>query len=260
MPRKRISVSQSMIKSFQSYKDGDECGLVFQEKYLGGKKVFPSSKVQKLGQWFEFITTGALNREGKEPQPDMLKDGKTLTKPYQNMKIQADALIRALAKYKVELKKVGYKITKNGMNGTLDIWGTVDGKPAIVDIKSSGLLEDKWNDLGWHLDALPHKDRIMVQVLQYKHLVMMKHGVDPDFYFFIYSNTNPVDAKIIKVEVDPEKMERHLTDVERVRSEILFESQMGFIPRPRVNRCNVCPLADKCEYFIDIPEIDVVYY
>jgi len=260
MARKRISVSQSMIKSFQSYKDGDECGLVFAEKYLGGKKDFPSSKVQRLGQWFEYIATGAPARGGIIPEPETLKDGKTLTKPYQNMKIQADALLRALAKYSVKLEKVGYKITKNGMNGTLDIWGTVMGKPAIVDIKSSGLLEDRWNDLGWHLDALPHKDRIMVQVLQYKHLVQMKHGVDPDFYFFVYSNTNSIEAKIIKIEVDPEKMERHLTDVERVRSEILFESQMGFIARPNVKKCSECPLADKCEHFIDVPEIDVVYY
>jgi hypothetical protein len=68
---KDLLVSQSLIKGFTDYKMEKECGLLFKAKYLDGLQT-PPSATQKLGQFFEYLSTGALPKGGVAPECEMV--------------------------------------------------------------------------------------------------------------------------------------------------------------------------------------------
>jgi len=59
-------LTQSLLKDFAEYMYGQQCGLQIEAKYFKGVQ-FDSSPVQKLGQYFEFIATEALPKNGIPP-------------------------------------------------------------------------------------------------------------------------------------------------------------------------------------------------
>ena len=67
-------VSQSFMKEFSNYLQGNSCGLQLLAKYYDNIQ-FPSSKPQRLGQYFEFQLTGALPKYGQVPEPDVVYKG-----------------------------------------------------------------------------------------------------------------------------------------------------------------------------------------
>jgi CRISPR/Cas system-associated exonuclease Cas4 (RecB family) len=275
---KKVNISQSLIKSLHDYLGGKECGIVFKAKYFEGKN-FPSSPVQKLGQWFEYISTGAKARGGLIPQPETTKGG-DLTAPYERMKIHKGHLLNELEFYGFKIKHVGYKIAIKGLEGTIDLVceatrdleiinpesGSVEvsiakGQIVFVDIKSSGLLDDRYNELGWDTETLPQKEKLMIQPVHYKYLGRLKFKQDIPFFFFIHSNTNDVDRKIIHTTIQEEKIEEHIAVLEKVKRMVKLLSKKGELdPKPEVKRCSKCPLAEGCQHKMSVPNIVNIYY
>lgn len=72
-----MKISQSLHKDMQSYLDGNECGKVIEFKHVQGKLI-PAEGVMLQGQFFEFIATGGLPKDGKIPKPEYLKVKKKL--------------------------------------------------------------------------------------------------------------------------------------------------------------------------------------
>ena len=66
-PKKLIKVSQSLMKSIDKYADKEECGLVFEAKFIHNVRT-PETEPMALGNWFEFIATGQLPRTGETPE------------------------------------------------------------------------------------------------------------------------------------------------------------------------------------------------
>lgn len=256
------NISQSIIKEFALYELKEVCGLQFKAKYIDRVK-FPSSEAQELGNYFEYLVTGALTRHGEVPRPVYLADGETLSKPYRIMFNQAQRALRFMEHYEITILEKGLKvITDDEEEGTYDILGLMgpDQILTIIDLKTTGLLYDKWNEFGWHEDSIQEKWRIMIQPVHYVHIGKKKYGEELPFLFAVFSQTNDIDAELFRVKIDPDKLEQHQTTIDATRAKLSLEMAMGFTAYPEVARCHFCPLRTTCPYFIDVPKIKTIYY
>jgi hypothetical protein len=149
------------------------------------------------------------------------------------------------------------------MTGILDIYAQWNGRHCIIDTKYSGLLYDKWNEMGWDIDSLPDKHNLMLQPVQYKILMSLELGIpidDIDFYFFVFSSTNPNDAKIIKVVNDEATIEQHHLAINYVKKELSKPVDLIFKAKPELLRCLGCGIKEGCNFRTEIPPIEEVYY
>jgi hypothetical protein len=260
-----MKISQSLMKSFAQYKQGEECGLVVKAKYVDGKQS-PSSDAMRLGQYFEYEATGALPAygDGTPPEPELVYKGKPnekLATSYQRA-YESAQYFKAMAKaLNIEIIEVGKRLENETMSGTTDLWVKWNDRICIVDLKYSGLLDNKWDDLGWHEDFLEQKDKLLAQAVHYKYLAEEEIGENVPFYFFVFSSTDPSDVRIFEIVVDSSKTEQHLIAVNNTK--VLFEREMkndSWNPLPNLKRCNKCFLNETCEYRALLPEIKQIFY
>lgn len=293
----KIKISQSLLKGLLNYRKGNECGLLFQEKYLKGRyDLFPPSDVQNVGAWFEYIATGSVPKNGEVPKPEYMarkKDEKgnpELATAYKLMKSHIENFKKMMAVYGFEIIRVGEDIkvlypnsverfgVEVWLTGTLDIRAiatrdiyTIDknrfrilvakkGQEVIIDLKTTGLLDDKWNDYGWELENLDNKVNLVTQPIHYKYIELLKTGVEPPFIFMLYSSKNPNDARIIDFKVDESAFTEHENFIDAGVLNLLNYQEKGFKPLPSLLKCSECPLKEDCEYRAIVPPISVFYY
>jgi hypothetical protein len=127
----------------------------------------------------------------------------------------------------------------------------------VLDLKYSGLLHDRWNELGWDLDSLPDKVSHTTQAKHYAWITGLP------FFFFVFSSKTE-DAKIIRINIDPSVLDPESPScwgirVMAVREMILagIRSNM-FYPWPSIKACSDCPLRETCQHRATIPPISVV--
>lgn len=243
-------------KSATSHKN---CGLYFKAKYIDKIDLEEEpSAAMKEGIYFEYLCTGSLPRNGKVPEPEKTTKG-VLTTAYQRI-VEAAALFKKIiSHYKIKILDVGYVISTDTMTGIIDIWADWNGK-CIIDLKYSGLIDDKWNELGWDTDSLPQKDSLMIQGVQYKILVKEVHGIDVPFYYFIFNSKDSTDMKILEEVVDPDKFDWHKQGVRNAQIEIEKCLEDGFKAFPDYRYCKDCPLFSTCDQRHEFPQITKVYY
>lgn len=261
-----INISQSFLKEFNKYKNGLTCGLQVKAKYIDNNYPRTSSEAMMLGNFFEFNATGELPRDGQIPVANVVYKGtakQKLDDKYQRAMDSAVFFKKIIKHYNIEIKETGKIITQNGMTGILDIYAQWNGRHCIIDTKYSGLLYDKWNEMGWFIDSLPEKHNLMLQPVQYKILMSLELGIpinDIDFYFFIFSSTNPNDAKIIKVVNDEATIEQHHLAIIYVKKELSKPVDLVFRAKPELLRCLGCGIREGCNFRTEIPPIEEVYY
>ena len=153
-------------------------------------------------------------------------------------------------------------LSTEDMTGIIDIWGKWNGKECIIDLKYSGLIDDKWSEFGWETDTLATKDSLMIQGVHYKLLVKEVLGIDNvPFYYFIFNSKNPLDMKIIEQVVDEERFDIHKISVLKAKSKIqLLIQENKFEAIPNFRYCRDCPLYENCDKRQDYPEVVKVYY
>tara|TARA_B100000927_G_scaffold285348_1_gene275329 strand:+ start:1007 stop:1810 length:804 start_codon:yes stop_codon:yes gene_type:complete len=256
-------ISQSILKRMKDYIEGEECGLKIKAQYVDGV-VFPPSEAQLLGQWFEYECTGAMPPYDSErvPEPKRLKNG-NLAKAYERMEYQVANFKALLKHYGIKIISIGEEIQYGDARGTTDIIAEVDGQIAIIDLKASGLIRDKWNPLGWEDIANSYKPKmkVLTQAIHYKYIAKNLYQTDDvPFYFWIFSTTNEKDNRIIKVEIDEDEYDLH--ERELADAKVYLEKQLenGFEPRPSMLRCRNCPLAHSCDHKTEFAEVESVYY
>jgi hypothetical protein len=258
-----MNISQSFIKSFTDYKQGNECGIVIYEKYVN-KRYPPPSDVMRKGIYFEYLCTGALPLDGKIPEPELVYKGKPnekLSSEYEKIKLSAELFKRMIEYYKIEIISVSKTITAAGMKGIIDIEAIWNKKKVYIDMKYSGLINDKWSDYGWETESLQYKDNLMIQGIHYKILAKESEGIDDiPFYYWVFSSTNPEDAKIILQNCDPDRIENHYRVVSNCRDAFFAELEIGFKPYPSFKKCQSCYLYKECEHRAEVPLIEIVNY
>ena len=255
----KIKMSQSLIKILHEYKQGLECGSLIKAKYVDGL-VTPSTELQELGNYFEYLCTGSLARDGHTPQPTILKNG-NLSVGYERMTKQKENFDKIIKHYGFEVLEIDYNFSHDTFSGIADIIALKDGKKCIIDIKTTSLIDDKWTDYGWSSESIEQKDKLHIQAVHYKMLAMKEWGInDVPFYFFVFSNRNEIDCLIYEVQVDEDAFFRHEENM--INGLKFFNKELinGFKNYPSIKKCNNCPLKANCKDFTEIPKIEKIYY
>ena len=260
------NISQSLIKAYVDYLNQKECGTFFKARYIDKDPDAEGepSDAMKLGIYFEYLCTGALPKNGQIPEPEYVYKGKPnerLAVSYERVQESATIFKKIIETYNIKILEVGKVVVVDGMSGVLDILAEWDGQKVIIDLKYSGLIDDKWNEMGWDLDTIHTKDSLMIQGVHYKLLMNKKDGIeDIPFYYFVFSSNDPNNVKIIKQEVDPSKMQSHVVAIENITSKLKDNLEYGFTSYPSLKKCSTCPISDKCSDKAEVPLISEIYY
>jgi len=257
------NISQSLLKMLTKYADKKECGLKLKAQYIDRLSDKPT-EAQALGNWFEYVCTGALPPYNPViPEPKLLKSGELPT-AYKRMEEQVNNYKFAVEHYKIEIIKAGYDMKYGNITGTADILAEMNGRKVLIDIKTTGLYDDKWSDFGWNTEHLAEGYRpkfdILIQALHYKWLYRQITGEDIDFYFWVFSTKNTNDFKIIKVNIDEALFTEHAKDIQTGLRFLLHSLKHGFKAHPSMSRCGKCFLKETCVSKLEVPSIDEVYY
>ena len=264
-----MNISQSMIKGYEEYRDGTLCGIVFKAKYLD--KTFPdiTSAAMRLGHFFEYMVTGQLPRDGKEPKPDWTKtalkkpeqERKTddMLAPYKLAVINADRTKGYLSSMGMIVESTGVKKAEEGMDGIYDIYGDLGGNKVIIDLKYSGLIDNKYELFGWGALGIDgyygerQRRHHSTQAIHYSKLF----GVD-EFYYLVVSSTNDKDVELFKFDFSDNALAAHEKRIEETRQGIEIGKTVGFKAYPNVVRCGSCAWKTKCKSAIFYPEPKIV--
>jgi len=267
-----VKISQSLMKALTDYHNVanpnvdmsassyHHCGIYFKAKYVDKIDMSEEpSAAMKEGIYFEYLCTGALPRDGSVPEPERTMKGQPTT-AYARAE-QAAALFKSVIEhYDIKILKTGYSLSTAEMTGIIDIWGEWDGQVCIIDLKYSGLIDDKWNELGWNNDSLMHKHSLMIQGVHYKILAKDALDVEVPFYYFVFNSKDPTDMKILEEIVDPDKFDSHREAVKDARSLLSYYERVGFKPFPDYRHCKSCPLFPNCEHRHEFPKVNKIYY
>jgi hypothetical protein len=256
-------ISQSLIKGYVDYLNEKECGVFFHANYIqkDPEAQREPSDAMRSGIYFEYLCTGALPKSGEIPEPDVVYKGKPnekMSAPFERATESAKIFKSIIEHYDIKILEVGLSLTDGEISGVIDIFAEWKGQKVFIDLKYSGLIDDKWNEMGWDLESLPQKDSLMIQGVHYKLLAEKCLGIeDIPFYYFVFSSTDPNNVKIILQEVDETKKQNHIVAINNVIGKLQNDN---FVARPTMQRCSKCPLAHKCQYKVDFPLVDTIYY
>jgi len=188
-----------------------------------------------------------------------------------NLIIQAQHFISACEHYEIKFQAIQEKIEheENGITYVLviDLIASFnqyihpdEGKykelsKVIIDTKATGLINNKWEDYGWAFESLIFKDKLMVQPIFYSLVWQKKFGEKIPFFFFVHSNTNQVDRKIIEINIGPGCLEDLQVEINEMIEAIDFLNDVGYRASPDVIKCYNCPLKNRCEFRANHPQI-----
>ena len=244
----------------------EECGIVIEENYIN-KTLFPPSEVQALGIYFEFIATNQLPKSNEIPHPKRLKNG-NLTLPYERMEKQKENFVNLMERLNFSIEKTGFEFNNPKYSGVADIIAIdnnikskdVYKKRIIIDLKTSGLLSDKWSKYGWADESIEEKDELLIQAIHYKMLANYEWGInDIPFYFFVFNNKNDWEYKVFKINVDEDTYKQHYNNLINIKKYLDEQLKIGFKAKPSLSRCHSCPINSTCFHSVDIPNIQEVY-
>ena len=290
-----MNISQSLLKSLLKYRNGEECGIVFKAKYIDGRyDLFKPSDAQNIGAWFEYKATGSVPKGGSVPKPKYMKN--KLKKGIQELQKDYLLMQKHVENFKKEMEYYGFEIIRVGedikalypdsvdrfgfevwLTGTLDIRARATrdiyssyentkvlvaskGQNVVIDLKSSGLLDDKWHVYGWHLEALSTKINLVTQPIQYKYIELLNTGEEPPFLFMLFHPKNEHDARIIDFKVDPSAFDDHKVFIENGVENMMHLQKYGFKPKPSLGACSNCPLKYDCKFKATVAPITVFYF
>jgi CRISPR/Cas system-associated exonuclease Cas4 (RecB family) len=266
----KILINQSLVKDLVKYQKGNLCGLLLTNKWVL-QQFGEGSKSNKLGHYFEYLCTGALAKgETKPPEAEYTKKGE-LTSDFQTAKEQSFFFHQLMKNYGIELISKGDKVVADDKwVGTLDIlakWESISKyinfefgednpeKQVIIDLKYSGLLEDKWSEFGWHNDTLAKKQGTMLQAKHYKFLFWKKYGFNPPFLFFVFDTKNVGNIKVINIDIEDWELEQHEQFLEKAKKYFEHQLEKGFEPKPKFESCFKCKYSKYCQFKIDTPSV-----
>mgnify|MGYP003122695006 CR=1 FL=1 len=257
----KLKISQSILKDYAAYIQNSLCGKVFIEKHIDGNSP-PPSDAMELGNWFEYKCTNQLPRDGHTPEAKTLKNG-NLSIDYKRMSSQVEEFKNMMSIHGFKILHTGYQFNKHKFGtGIADIIAfDSKGKHCIIDVKTTGLFNDKWSDFGWDLETLTNKDGLLIQAVQYLLLAEKEFDKDFDFYFAVFSTKKEKDVKLIKVNVDLDRMHQHeiyLANTYKVINDDIKNKRFKAIPD--YTKCSSCYLEESCSDKAKTVKINEIWY
>ena len=107
---KNKKISQSFLKNYNDYKGKKLCGLKFKAQHFDNLE-FPTSLPMDLGNYFEYVATGCLPRNGIKPEPKISYIGtkrEAMSTPYVRANESAELFKKIKEAYKIEIVDVVY--------------------------------------------------------------------------------------------------------------------------------------------------------
>lgn len=251
-----MKISQSMLRMFQQYLSDEACGIQFEARYINNTwPEQPSTEAQAAGHWFEYVCTGATPRNsGRIPQPVMLKSG-GMNAMYRYL----DAHIEMWHKLKPECAKYGVVLSNETAIFGHELTGITDvvTDELIGDIKTTGHIDNKWEEFGWGGDAEWLSERPAIfQAKFYLLINYLNTGKILPFWFWIFAN-NSDKCKQVKVTMTEAALKKFLNDVEYLVQAI--DNEVGsFRPVQTFERCSDCPLT--CQFKQTLPDTIEINY
>ncbi|HWY09994.1 MAG TPA: hypothetical protein VN026_01655 [Bacteroidia bacterium] len=182
-----------------------------------------------------------------------------LSKLYPDIENVMDNLVVTLTGTE-DIRVIGLKdVTAKDSNGFSQVV-LKEGQEAIIDLKASGLLSDKFNPYGWSLDRLHEKVKLVTQPIQYKFIEILNTGRNLPFLFLLFHQKNENDCRIIDFRCDETSFEEHKSFINNAIMNLLYYQKVGYEARPTMDRCAECPLKNDCKYKAEVPPIDIFYY
>lgn len=262
------NLSQSLLKEYIDFFDENvqSCGLYIRKKYFE-KRPIPTSDVQKLGIFFEYKATGYHHPSEPIPLPEMVYKGtakEKMSADYERACLSAEKFKQMMEHYDIKVLKYGEYMLHDGSSGISDIYALWDGKEVIIDVKYSGLFDDKFSEYGWHTESLVYKSKTLLQPIHYKYLSKHLKGIpDIPFYFWVFHAKDPEKVKIIKVNVQEEHLNLHESiTVPKMKKYINYHYNNldALVARPNYVRCKDCPFYDECDQKATVPLVEEIYY
>lgn len=276
-----MKISQSLMKEFRKYMfakgdyesyakkgldnipsnkitDGNYCGLLFKAKYIDKSIFLEPSDSMKEGIYFEYLATGVVPRSGIVPEPEKTLKGEPIA-AYKKTIAAAKFFKSIIEHYKIKILEVGHRLETEDAVAVLDILAEWNGKPCIIDLKYTGLFNDKWSDLGWNNENIHLKENIMIQGLHFQY-VAREVMEDMPFYYFVFNSKDSGEMKIIKQVNDEDQFEQHRADILYVKELLQKEIENGFMALPYYKNCNSCPLKENCTEKEEFPKIITISY
>jgi len=278
-------ITQSFIKAFQDYLNGDLCGHLIDWQFVQGKLI-PPTKAMKVGIYFEYQVSGALPKDKKIPQPEMMKNGKDMYADYRNAYQNAGKLREMLESKGLKIVKAGYKVTKGRFEGTIDMvveavrdidlgngFILKTGERIVIDLKYSGLIGDRWNRMGWNVPELTPEQREYhaIQATQYNYLM----GIP--FFYLIHASKNTREGDrnsenedeptngwpmlFFNFEISERATKEHIAKANNLNERFEMERDTGgFKARPSYSKCVKCPIAYQCKDKHTFPEPTLIKF
>lgn len=235
-------ISQSMYKDYADYLRGNLCGLVFIAKWLD--QDMPETEMtepQAAGWWFE----------------DMVVRGKSDINPPELKKGGFNALYRNLDAHiplaKEMLREEGEIISTNEthyrqhIRVKRDVVVLKKDKIKVIDIKTTGHLDNKWDFYGWGAlgtelnSGLYQREHKLIQANTYM-CVPINGRLPDEFEYWVFSSK---DDKVMVLSMQTENPLSWATTMEETLRYILEED---FQPKPSMDMCSGCPLKDDCMF------------
>jgi len=123
----------------------------------------------------------------------------------------------------------------------------------VIDLKFSALMDDKWNEMGWHPDFVSQRDH-RIQAHTYEAITGLP------FFFFVASSKDE-DVNFIRSIADPDALAKHVAEMQKARKEIVRGMNLPnyWEHRPSMKRCSTCPITE-CTERLEVPQIMGVYF
>lgn len=258
---KKFKLSQSTIKSFWNYANGDYCGRKFKESIFDKKiSLLEESPSMVHGQIFEYLATGQKNYHNQIPDLSQIeKKNGNITKVGEVVNEQVDNWKRWIRVKKVLRPKINEKwklVTPDYIiTASPDYFCQIKKKDTIVDLKY-GEPDGTYGDFAWHDSKLPLKKSLHLQAKQYL-FIKWKEGVNADFIFYIASKSNPknVQAKQIVFKDFEKSMKEYEQFLIRTYKAISFLLHIdGFVIKPEIKNCYNCDVKN-CSSETSIAEV-----
>jgi hypothetical protein len=256
-------ITNTLIKMVLAYKAGELCGHLLQAKMVDDRDLDDSTDAMKLGTYFEYIAFGNLPKNGKIPKPEYTGTGK-MTAEYTRAHLCAEEVQKWFKAMGFEIIKKGWKVTKGRYQGTIDLMVRCTkeitfadghtlhvGDEIVIDVKYSGLLEDRWSKHGWAWSQI-QIDYHGIQARQYHYLT------GRPFYFLVKDNrpAGIEKVKFFRVEITEQSIEQHKAIGNECYEYLEHEAQIGFNPLPSLDNCRDCALRAKCPDRAEFPNAE----
>ena len=230
-----MKTSQSLIKDIYPV---DFCPHYIHLKYVVGLRTEPTEAMEN-GLFFESELLGSA-RDGKYELPKQ-KNGKPYKRELdilENVKY-AKQIFKEL---NVTIESVQPKIEMDNRSGSFDALGSIGGENAIIDVKWTGMANDKFlRELRYGL-----LDEYEIQARHYQSIKPI------DFYFMIFGKSNW--CEMIRFRYDEEAVQEHITEFSDVAT-AKFENLQSYEFNANFDKCQKCRLKDLCKKKITKPEI-----